>query len=74
MSRVHTIILEDYEERYAPPKRVLKLQVVDNVVFLNVCEYAETYETQGLMNEGETFMADINVLRAALDLLEASDR
>ncbi len=72
-SRIHTIQLEDYEEKHAPPDRLLEIALVADCLHLDIVKYNETYETSDVERLA-TFSVDVNTFRKALALLVRDQR
>lgn len=47
---IHAIRLINHDERYSPPERVLEVSLLDDVVFLVIGMYDETYTSNETKN------------------------
>jgi hypothetical protein len=72
-SRIHTIQLEEYDEKHAPPERVLEMALVGDCLHLDIATYSETHESSEI-ERVETFAVDVASFKHALRALILDQR
>lgn len=50
---VQTTLLTSPDETYSPPEKVLAVSVVGDRVFLEICDYNETYTDRHTVSDGQ---------------------
>jgi hypothetical protein len=72
MSRIQRIVIEQYDEKYAPPEEhVLQISSVGPRVFIDVCEFKETHEETMTKSIAHVVVGGAELLAALLALTDA---